>query len=224
MDPLFERVGCRHFGQVIDVGETDRLRAIVNRDGRPGIRLTESALAPVIDLIRHDGSVGKIASALLGRPAFGVRAIMFDKHADANWSLGWHQDRTIAVSEKKETSGFGPWTTKEGQAHVQPPQSVLEAMVTLRVHLDEVPADNAPLRVLAGSHRLGRLQEDGIDEIVPQSEIVECLAVSGDIWAYRTTIIHASAASGSPIGSRRVLQIDYADRALPAPLRWAMSI
>lgn len=43
-----------------------------------------------------------------------------------------------------------------------------------------------------------------------------CLAEPGDIWAYRTPILHASdRAAGGP--RRRVLQIDYA---VPAGLEW----
>jgi hypothetical protein len=31
-----------------------------------------------------------------------------------DWALGWHQDRTIAVMERVEADGLGPWTVKSG--------------------------------------------------------------------------------------------------------------
>jgi ectoine hydroxylase-related dioxygenase (phytanoyl-CoA dioxygenase family) len=92
-------------------------------------------------------------------------------------------------------------------------------MVTLRVHLDDVPADNAPLLVAPGSHRLGLVAEHDIAAAVARCGTQTCLAAAGDIWAYATPILHASAAS---VGQRhrRVLQIDYAAQALPGGLDW----
>jgi len=38
------------------------------------------------------GRIGAIASAVLGQEARPVRAILFNKSAETNWALGWHQD------------------------------------------------------------------------------------------------------------------------------------
>ena len=148
-----------------------------------------------------------------------MRAILFDKTPQANWSLGWHQDRTVAVRERRDAPGYGPWSTKAGVQHVEPPFAVIEAMATLRVHLDDVPADNAPLLVALGSHRLGRIAEPDIAAAVERCGTVACLAGRGDVWAYATPILHASAAS-SGHARRRVLQVDYAAGALALPLEW----
>ena len=40
---------------------------------------------------------------------------------------------------------------------MQPPVHVLEDMLALRFHLDDSHEDNGPLRVIPGSHRMGRL-------------------------------------------------------------------
>ena len=61
------------------------------------------------------------------------------------------------VNERMDTDGYGPWTVKSGLIQVEPPLEILERMVTLRVHLDAVDERNAPLRIVPGSHRLGRL-------------------------------------------------------------------
>jgi hypothetical protein len=58
-----------------------------------------------------------------------------------------------------EAEGFGPWTRKHGALHVAPPFEILADMVTLRVHLDPVPATNAPLLVAPGSFLFGRIPE-----------------------------------------------------------------
>ena len=169
--------------------------------------------------LEAESAVARAASAALGAPAFPVRAILFDKTEAANWALGWHQDRTIAVRARRDLNGFGPWTRKGGVVHVAPPITLLDAMATVRIHLDAVPETNAPLLVAVGSHRLGAILECDIDAIVARSEIVTCLAERGDLWIYSTPILHASKAASTPM-RRRVLQVDYATAPLPPPLEW----
>ncbi len=184
--------------------------------GRPGLRLREArALEPILSA---QGAIGQIARRWLGDEASPVRAVLFDKSEAANWSLGWHQDRTIVVRERRDVPGFGPWTVKQGMLHVAPPFDLLATMMTLRVHLDPVPADNAPLLVAPGSHRV-RVPESEIGWVVEACGAVACLAAAGDVWAYATPIVHASEAAARP-ARRRVLQIDYAAGALPGGLAW----
>lgn len=152
-------------------------------------------------------------------PLRPVRAILFDKTASTNWSLGWHQDRTIVVRERHDLPGYGPWSRKAGLQHVEPPFALIEAMLTLRIHLDDVPADNAPLLIAPGSHRLGRVPEHEIEGVVTRCGVEACLAQAGDVWAYATAIVHASAAARQS-AHRRVLQVDFAPRELPSPLAW----
>jgi ectoine hydroxylase-related dioxygenase (phytanoyl-CoA dioxygenase family) len=147
-----------------------------------------------------------------------VRAILFDKNSATNWSLGWHQDRTICVRARAEAPGFRSWTVKAGLLHVAPPFALLERIVTLRVHLDDVPEDNAPLLIAPGSHR-ALVPEVEIEATVARCGSFACLAEAGDVWIYATSILHASAASRT-IGRRRVLQVDYSADALPAGLEW----
>lgn len=174
---------------------------------------------PELTALLAAGPIHTVAAAHLGPAARPVRAILFDKTATANWSLGWHQDRTIAVHARHEVPGYGPWTTKQGILHVAPPFAVIEGMVTLRIHLDDVPADNAPLLIAPGSHRLGIVSEREIDAAVARCGTHASLAERGDIWAYATPILHASAAA-SGHRRRRVLQVDYAAAPLDSPLEW----
>ncbi|WP_183397692.1 phytanoyl-CoA dioxygenase family protein [Kaistia hirudinis] len=194
----------------------DHLSDIV--PGRAGVRL--AGRAGFIESLNAAGAIGRIAASLTGNDAVRpVRAVLFDKADGVNWSLGWHQDRTICVEERIDVAGYGPWTTKAGLVHVEPPFELLARMITLRVHLDDVPATNAPLLVAPGSHRFGRVPIEEIPAIVDQCGVAACLARAGDIWAYSTPIVHASERSAQ-VGRRRVLQIDYARDALPDGLSW----
>ena len=182
-----------------------------------GIRLR--GIASLRELLAQTGLLGRIAATHLGAKNRAVRAILFDKTPQTNWSLPWHQDRTIAVTERIEFEGFGPWTVKSGMLHVAPPYDVLARMLTMRVHLDAVPRTNAPLLIAPGSHRLGRIAEADIADVVRRCGSVACLAGAGDIWLYATPILHASEAAVAA-GHRRVLQIDFSADELPGGLQW----
>ena len=92
-------------------------------------------------------------------------------------------------------------------------------MLTVRLHFDEVSADNAPLLVAPGSHRLDRIAEADIPAVVRGCGSVGCLAGRGDGWLYSTPILHASERAARPV-SRRILQIDFAAADLSGGLEW----
>ena len=93
-------------------------------------------------------------------------------------------------------------------------------MVTIRIHLDHVADDNAPLLTAPGSHRLDLVRVDAIEAAVARCGIRRCIARAGDIWVYATPILHASEAAETP-RARRVLQVDYAAFDLPGGLLWS---
>lgn len=182
-----------------------------------GIRITGiDSLRPFLS---PQGSIGSIAANVLGPTSRPVRAILFDKTAEMNWSLAWHQDRTICVQKRIAVDGFGPWTIKGGMQHVAPPFDLLARMVTLRVHMDDVPSTNAPLMIAPGSHADGRIPVDAIGEVVRRCGTRVCIAEAGDVWLYATPILHASEAATEPV-RRRVLQLDFAAEDLPGGLEW----
>jgi hypothetical protein len=49
--------------------------------------------------------LGALAPFLTGA---GPLAALASRSLEANWALGWHQDRTIAVATRAEVEGFGP--------------------------------------------------------------------------------------------------------------------
>jgi ectoine hydroxylase-related dioxygenase (phytanoyl-CoA dioxygenase family) len=184
---------------------------------RAGTRL--GTLAGIADLASATGDIGAVAASVLGGCAKPVRGLFFDKSEAVNWALDWHQDRTISVKERREADGFGPWSVKAGIPHVAPPVELLCAMITVRVHLDDVDSENAPLLIAPGSHRVGKIGEGEVEAVVAKCGTFACTATAGDIWLYSTPILHASCRASRP-RRRRVLQIDYCARALPSPLEW----
>jgi hypothetical protein len=160
-----------------------------------------------------------LVEPILGPGAFPVRGILFAKTPAANWKVSWHQDLVIAVKHRLEVPGFGPWSEKAGIVHVQPPLAVLENMLAVRLHLDESHAANGSLRVLPGSHRLGRLRD--ADIVGWRSRITErlCVVPRGGVLLMRPLLLHASSPALTP-SPRRVIHIEYSATALPDGLEW----
>jgi ectoine hydroxylase-related dioxygenase (phytanoyl-CoA dioxygenase family) len=176
-------------------------------------------VSPEIRDLANSAAIRELIDLILGPTAFPVRGILFDKIADANWKVPWHQDVTIAVQERVESEGFGPWSIKADVLHVQPPAHILENMLSVRLHLDPCRADNGALRVIPGSHHQGRIAEDQIHTIREHSFEFLCESGLGGALLMRPLLLHASSPSQLP-DHRRVIHIDFAAVTLPNDLRW----
>ena len=153
--------------------------------------------------------------------SMAVRAILFDKTGAANWTVPWHQDRAIAVREKLDVAGFGPWSQKAGIIHVQPPIAVLREMLTLRFHIDACGIDSGPLRVIAGTHnRL--LDQSEIEMSVGKDAQSVCEVAAGGVLAMRPLLLHASSPAKMAV-HRRVVHIEFGPAQLPGGLEWAVA-
>lgn len=177
------------------------------RRGRAGLRhvLTND----IIRRLANDARLVTVASDLLGGSAQPFKGTLFDKSPTRNWLVSWHQDLALPIRARIEAAGWGPWSTKGGRLYALAPAEVLAGVVALRVHLDDSTAENGPLRVLPDTHRLGRLSEGRIAELVQSRAAVECLAPAGGIVALRPLAVHASSKSTSAV-PRRVLHLEYA--------------
>jgi len=146
-------------------------------------------------------SLSQFAMAVLGQNAGLVRVLYFDKPPDRSWSLPWHKDRTIAVKRNDLASErFRKPTTKAGVPHVEAPTSLLERMLTLRIHLDPMNQENGPLHVIPGSHR-----EDNKE---PEQSL-ELRAGIGDVLAMRPLLSHSSTMSRpGTTAHRRVIHME----------------
>ena len=209
--------GFAVISRVIDSAEQQQLLCTlgsVSGAGRRGVL----ALAAVAKFARSSRILDLVRPYLPSNP-IPVRAVYFDKSADQNWLVPWHQDLTLALRARVETPGFGAWSTKDGIPHVRPPVELLEEMLTVRLHLDPADECNGALRVLPGSHRGGRLSPDGIQELRGDRSEFLCTASAGDAVLMRPLLLHASSRSLSK-GHRRVLHIEYAGFNLPPELEW----
>jgi ectoine hydroxylase-related dioxygenase (phytanoyl-CoA dioxygenase family) len=148
-----------------------------------------------------------------------VRGIYFDKSPEANWIVAWHQDLTLAVHRQIDVPGFGPWSLKEGVPHVQPPVDLLEQMLTVRLHLDDCDESNGALRVIPGTHRLGRLSRDAIRKLGNEKPATLCRVAAGGVLLMHPLLLHSSGRSHSG-KHRRVIHLEYAGFDLPSGLKW----
>jgi len=176
-------------------------------------------VAPVVKEFANSKAVRKLVEPIAGEKAQVVRAIFFDKTPEANWKVSFHQDLTIAVKEQKDVDGFTAWTRKANIFHVQPPASVLENIVSLRVHLDDTDELNGALRVVVGSHRFGKLSATEIQQMKAEGEIIICRVGKGGAMLMRPLLLHASSAATNAL-HRRVLHFEFSPVELPEGLEW----
>jgi ectoine hydroxylase-related dioxygenase (phytanoyl-CoA dioxygenase family) len=130
-----------------------------------------------------------------------------------------HQDLTIPVAGRVDSPQCQAWSCKEGTLHVQPPTSLLEELVAVRVHLTDCDESNGALYVVPGSHRFGRLDLSMARRLGDEhgKHPVPCLA--RDALLMRPLLLHSSskAVSTSP---RPVLHFLVGPALLPEGLQW----
>ena len=183
-----------------------------------GLRNLLRISPPVVELA-NSPTFKTILESRLNKKVFPVRAVFFDKTADANWRVAWHQDLTIAVGEKIETAEFESWSIKEEIVHVQPALKILEGMATIRLHLDDCDADNGALKIIPRSHLEGKLDAARIREWTAKENAFVCEVPKGGALLMRPLLLHSSSSSQNP-SHRRVLHIEYATDELPNGLQW----
>lgn len=146
-----------------------------------------------------------------------TKAIYFDKPAQSNWLVAWHQDLMVNVDRRADLPGFGPWTSKAGWVAVQPPTEVLEATCILRLHLDDCDATNGALKVVPGSHRWGVVPAEAIVAHTAAAQV--CEVPAGGAMLMKPLILHASSRSTSS-RPRRVVHLEFSAAELPGGLAW----
>ena len=158
-------------------------------------------------------------SGILSTEVIPVQCTLFIKSIENNWLVSLHQDLSIPVAERVNSLGCQGWSEKEGELFVQPPVSVLESMLALRLHLDDCNERNGAVRVVPGSHRLGRLTTaEAIREKEERGEV--CVEVPrGGAMLMKPLLLHASSKVSMDC-MRRVLHFVFAPAELPGALRW----
>lgn len=195
------------------------VNSLIGEIAQSGIRKAEKKFKSIENLVESTSFV-QLAESILGATPQKVRVIYFDKTPNKNWSVTWHQDKTVAVNKKEKIAGWDVWSVKDGIHHVQPPLEVLNQMVTFRLHLDDADRNNGCLKVIKGSHNLGLLSHAELSEVVNKQAPFLCEVKAGDLLIMKPHILHASSKSQKP-KHRRVVHIEYSSYNLPLGMKWA---
>ena len=213
-----EQVEAMRAGLRRALGASDEeATAIRSRQGSVYAARNVLTIWPEARTIWRKSPLPDLLASVLG-PGYGlVRALFFDKPPDRSWTLPWHKDMTIAVRDNRLRSDrFGKPTRKAGVPHVEAPVEVLEAMLTARIHLDDVDEENGALDVIPGSHGTGKALR--LDMAPVRGIHVD----AGDVLLMRPLLAHGSGRSRSDTRRhRRILHLEFAaDRELPDRFEW----
>ncbi|MFO0958206.1 MAG: phytanoyl-CoA dioxygenase family protein [Isosphaeraceae bacterium] len=215
-----EESGWASTPRLVDDATLDELARAVESDNRRGRGGQRNLLdLPIVRALARSAAIRGVAESILGASCGAVRGLFFDKTPGANWRVAWHQDRMIAVRQRGPADGFLAWSEKLGVVHVQPPASVLESMLAIRLHLDDCGPENGPVRVLGGSHRHGLLQADAIEAWKGRIAAIDCIVPRGGLLIFRPLLLHASSPAIRP-DHRRVIHLEFAAGPLPGGLDW----
>jgi hypothetical protein len=223
MDELYRRFlqeGSAVFPDVIDAQECDALatRLVELELAGAGSRALPWCAGLARQLRRHP-----VLGAVLPRGAVGVQCTLFEKTPDKNWLVSLHQDLSIPVNERVDSLECSGWSEKEGGIFVQPPSAVLADLVAVRVHIDACPSESGALRVVPGSHALGRLSKERADCLRLERGERVIPVLRGGALVMRPLLLHASSKAISR-SARRVLHYLFGPPRLPAGLAWQFAI
>jgi len=93
----------------------------------------------------------------------------------------------------------------------------------VRLHLDDCGVENGPLRVVPGSHCVGRLSDAEARALRDRDGEVECLVPKGGALILRPLLLHSSSKATAP-SHRRVLHFLFGPAKAPFGLEWAEAI
>ena len=214
----FEADGRLWLRNAVGSAQLNALSSLIPERGKPGQRIESDAWVHE-HLVRSGLNEALTDLWPSARP---VRLVAFDKAADANWGLPWHQDRVIAVQDRVDLPGFDNWSKKAAIWHCEPPVAVLNDMLFVRVHLDPSTSDNGAMEIALGSHLHGRMPSQEAASYAKSCQTEITLAEPGDVLVLSMLTLHRSRPSRTT-DRRRVLRVDYALSPLPHPLQWAFT-
>lgn len=107
-----------------------------------------------------------------------------------------------------QAQGIDLAARKDGIDYARPPLPVLEALLAVRIHLDDCDESNGPLRVSLGTHQRGIIRSSDIQAAVAERGEKLCLAKSGEALLMKPLLLHASSPATVP-RHRRVLHLVY---------------
>ena len=218
----FKKDGYFVIPAVIDAVLNRRLGAFVGgiASGAGSRRLLDAAwCAHLAGALRGDARI----RSLLPRDAVAVQCTLFNKSPTKNWLVALHQDLSIPVSSRVNNPECSGWSEKEGQLYVQPPVSVLERLVVVRLHIDDCLAESGALRVVPHSHMEGRVDPSQADALRQNRGETVVAVAQGGVLVMRPLLLHASSKATS-LTPRRVLHFLFGPPSLPLGLEWQWAV
>ena len=203
---MLTQQGFESFRPSIGASQLTAVRDTLFADGRAGTRclLDEPIVRDVAIAVRR----ALIDAGRLLPGSVAIQAIAFDKTPAANWKVTWHQDLMFPFARPVSAEGFALASRKDGVDYARPPRHVLEALLAVRIHLDDCDETNGPLRVSPGTHQQGVIRSTDLAEAVARHGETACLAGAGDALLMKPLLVHASSPASAP-KHRRVLHFVY---------------
>lgn len=152
---------------------------------------------------------------------FLTKAIYFDKPIKSNWFVAYHQDLSISVDNKVKLKHYKNWTFKKGQYGVIPPLSILEKIITIRIHLDDTTSKNGAVKIIPKSHLNGIIRKEST-ELNLENEFF-CEVKKGGVMLMKPLTMHASNRTTN-LKRRRVIHLEFCNQDLAKPLNWLEKI
>lgn len=224
-----EREGCLLLPECLTRARIDYWRDVLSTFNRAeeGVFHRQAEVYAARNVLQRIGEVRRamlepplptVLSHLLGLHFGLVRVLYFDKPPGQTWALPWHKDLKIAVQPDPPPSDlYSRPRDRAGVPHAEAPLEVLESMLTVRIHIDEMTASNGALVVLPGSHSTGKkLPSQG--DFAPRS----ILGAAGDVFLMRPLLAHCSGRSeADSIEHRRILHLEFSSLPhLPDGWKW----
>jgi hypothetical protein len=111
-----EKQGFAVVPEVLTRSHIERLDQCLIRNplvrSRAGMR--HALRHPDVLAVARDPRLLNIARQILGSDPFPFRATLFHKSPVSNWLVVWHQDTALPLRERRDFSGWGPWSVKDG--------------------------------------------------------------------------------------------------------------
>lgn len=213
----FSSNGFAVTSRVLTDAECERIALRVPSNGRPGSRclLNEAWCAELAGTIRRHDEL----AVHVPRAHVAVQCTCFEKSVAGNWLVPMHQDLGIPVARRVAHPRLSGWSEKEGVLYVQPPAHFLRQLVAVRLHLDACGKADGPLKVVPGSHRLGRFSAAQVSLMRHGCGEIACPVPRGSTMVMRPLLLHASSKSCGE-GRRRELHFLFGPRSLPFGLHW----
>ena len=220
---LFSELGFAVVPDVLSVTEAERLTTLLPPLSSRGRSSRTLLSAPWCHNMARSLRQQPAIAPLLPELAVAVQCTLFSKSPKGNWLVALHQDLSIPVSARVSCPECTGWSEKEGEIFVQPPLSVLESLLAVRVHLDPCPNDAGALRVVPGSNRFGRLGGTEAAEMRTARGETVVSATQGTALLMQPLLLHASSKAAQDT-TRRVLHFLFGPRELPCGLQWALAV